>query len=100
MMGKLFLPKGIDDKIIRAVKNQAAKKFGGYTVVEGKGGWHNKDENEDVEFSEIIREDVEIIKIAGCNEEFVQSAANWIAKRSDESEVMWQIAEIKTGFES
>lgn len=89
---RLYLPTGIDTSITRTVKRHVADKHGGYTVLEGTGGWKSPD-------GDMIEENVEVLEIAGMKASEAQSTADWVALHSDETEVMWEIQQIECGFE-
>lgn len=90
---RIYLPTGIDSSITRTVKNHVADKHGGFTVLEGTGGWMSPD-------GDMIEENVEVLEIAGMKASEAQSTAGWVALHSDETEVMWEIQQIECGFEN
>jgi hypothetical protein len=92
MKGIIYLPKGIDSKLRTAVKKRAAEEFGGFTMFEASGGWVN-------ERGELIEETVDVLEIAGADETFVRSTAEWLSNRSNETEVMWETIPNSYGFE-
>jgi hypothetical protein len=92
MYATLYLPEGIDSKILSSVQQRAAEKFGGFTMVQGEGGWVNDD-------GKLIHEKVDLIRVAGADEKWVQSTADWVARKSDETEVHWSVTDGNHGFE-
>lgn len=88
----IMLPTGIDSKVINAVLKRASDEFGGFTVTTCDGGWVNPD-------GELITEPVKKVEVAGAGETWAKSTAQWVAKKTDETEVMWQVSNVSTGFE-
>lgn len=88
----IMLPTGIDSKVKSAVLKRAADEFGGFTITETNGGWVNPN-------GELITEPVNKVEVAGAGETWAKSTAQWVAKKTDETEVMWQVTEVSTGFE-
>lgn len=93
--GRLYLPEEIDKDVKRTVKNHLAETYGGYTVIEGRGGWIN-------ESKELIQEDVQVLEV--CSDDLtkgnMEGIANWVAKHTNQDCVMWDISQIEMGFES
>lgn len=89
----IYMPHGIDEKVLSAVLKRASDKFGGFTTVEASGGWVSPD-------GELVKEPVTLVKVAGAGENWAQSTAQWVADKTDETEVMWQVSDTKTGFEA
>jgi hypothetical protein len=89
----IYMPKGMDDGVVQAAKSHFADEFGGYTVIDGRGGWKSP-------AGELVSEEVEVIEVAGMDENRAQSTANWLASRTDETEVMYQTVESAVGFAS
>jgi hypothetical protein len=89
----IYMPKGMDDSVVQAAKNHFADEFGGYTVIDGRGGWKSPD-------GQLITEDTEVVEVAGMDETRAKSTANWLANRTDETEVMYQTVESAVGFAS
>jgi len=88
----IYLPKGIDEKVLNAVLKRSADEFGGFTTTDGNGGWVSPN-------GELVREPVTLVHVAGAGETWAKSTAQWVAKKTDETEVMWQVSEMTTGFE-
>lgn len=89
---RVYIPTAVENAIVRTVKNRMADEFGGYTVVEARGGWVNENK-------ELIEEDVQVLEVAGGDETFAQSTAEWIQIHSDETSVMWEVVAQTHGFE-
>jgi len=87
-----MLPTGIDSKVINAVRKRASAEFWGFTVTTAEAGWVNPD-------GELITEPVKKVEVEGAGETWAKSTAQWVAKKIDETEVMWQVSEVSTGFE-
>lgn len=90
---RLYLPEGIDSSIRRTVKSHVASEHGGYTVLEGRGGWQSPS-------GETIEENVEVLEIVGMKASVAESTADWVARHTDETEVMWETQQVQAGFEN
>jgi len=88
----IMLPTGIDSKVINAVLKRASAEFWGFTVTTAEAGWVNPD-------GELITEPVKRVEVEGAGETWAKSTAQWVAKKIDETDVMWQVSEVSTGFE-
>lgn len=93
--GRLYLPTEIPDDIRRTVKNHLAEKFGGFTVIEARGGWVNEHE-------ELVEEDVEVLEVAhgAVSTGKMSGMATWVQEHTEQSEVMWEVSNTMVGFES
>jgi hypothetical protein len=89
---RVYIPVAVEDAILRTVKNRMAEKYGGYTVIEARGGWVD-------EQKELIEENVQVLEVAGGDETFAQSTADWVQLHSDEDTIMWEVVEQTHGFE-
>jgi hypothetical protein len=89
---RIYLPTGIESSITRTVKSHVATEHGGYTVLEGRGGWKSP-------AGETIEENVEVLEIVGMKPSVAESTADWVARHSDETEVMWETLQVEAGFE-
>jgi hypothetical protein len=89
---RIYLPEGIDGQIKRTVKNHVAEQHGGYTVLEGRGGWRSP-------AGETIEESVEVLEIVGMKAAVAESTADWVARHTSEDEVMWETLQVEAGFE-
>jgi hypothetical protein len=89
----IIVPHGVEDRVKRVVKKRAAEKFGGFTATDGNGGWI--DDNGD-----LVEEKVTEIKVAGADETWAKSTANWVAKKTDEQVVFWRVSDGINGLES
>lgn len=91
---RLYLPEEIPSDIRQTVKNQIAERYGRYTIVQARGGWINDAE-------ELVEEDVEVLEVThgAISTSKMRGMARWIAQRTDETEVMWDISHTTVGFE-
>jgi hypothetical protein len=91
----LYLPTAVDESVTESVKRDAAETFGGFTVTRGQGGWVSPS-------GTLVEEPVRMIKIAASGREtaesWAESKAAEVARLTDETEVMWQVREVTTGF--
>lgn len=93
------MPTALNDKLTDRIKRRAAEHFGGFTVLEGQGGWLNPngvrvDEPVDI-LTTVVGEENDT-----SAEAFAKATAKHLAAESDETEVMWYVREITAwGFE-
>lgn len=91
-MIRIYIPTAVEAKVSDAVKKRAADAFGGFTTFDASGGWTDDDGN-------LITEQVEVIEVENASENWAKSTASWVAKKTDETEVMWQHIDSQAGFE-
>jgi len=90
---RIYLPTGVPNDITETVKSHVADVHGGFTVLQGRGGWTSPN-------GDTITESVEVLEVVGMKPAQARSTANWVARHSDETEVMWEIQEVECGFET
>jgi hypothetical protein len=89
----IYMPHGMDDSVVQAAKSHFANEFGGFTVIDARGGWQSPD-------GQLITEATEVVEVAGMPNHVAERTANWLANRTDETEVMFQTVESEVGFAS
>jgi hypothetical protein len=79
----VYVPHAVSDEIRAELRRKMCERYGGFTSVDGAGGW--KAPNGD-----IIAEPVAVHEVAGATPAAAADMAAFVAERSDEDCVMWR----------
>lgn len=95
----IYLPESVPTDVRQAVYKRLADEYGGYTLEDTRGGWVDDD-------GRLITERTTRVESIRNNDDSKQaksvakSTASWVAKKTDEDCVMWEIQEVQSGLEA
>lgn len=94
----VHLTEGVPSDVRETVLTRLAETFGGFTETTARGGWIDPD-------GELVTErvtSVESVRMDGdapSAEAVARSTAEWVAEKTDEHSVMWEVETVSAGLE-
>lgn len=92
MLSRIIIPTAVPNDIKNTVLEHVANTEGGYTLLEGSGGWLPDGGTDTIE------EPVQVLEVDGMPAHKARDIASWIQVHTDESAVLWQSVPVMSGM--
>lgn len=91
MLSRIMIPTAVPNEVKETVLTHVAQTHGGYTLLDGEGGWVN-------DAGHRIDENIQVLEVDGMPAHKARDIAHWIQGHTDEDAVLWQSMPVMSGM--